>query len=168
MKKLTLALSLLAAPLAAQDINDAKVLADLRACYDGAGSADGKRACIGEAGLQCQDETEGGYSTLGQSMCQMAEARAWDVILNEEYRAAMEMSKSFDEGDRAQFPEFTHRAETLRAAQRAWIPYRDALCAAEYAKWGAGSMRNIAGSACKVEVIANRAIDLWNMYGMME
>jgi len=168
MKKLTLTLALFAAPLAAQEIDDARVLSNLRACYEPETGVRGKRACIGEAGLQCQDETEGGYSTLGQSMCQMAEARAWDVILNEEYRAAMETSKGFDADNQASFPEFTHRAETLRAAQRAWIPYRDALCAAEYAKWGEGSMRNIAASACQVDVVANRAIDLWNMYGSME
>ncbi len=167
MKIYILALTLLAAPISAQDIDDARVLSTLRACYDTENDSAGKRACIGEAGLQCQNETEGGFSTLGQTWCQAAEARAWDVILNEEYRVAMDISKGFDAENQARFPEYTNRAETLRAAQRAWIPYRDALCIAEYAKWGEGSMRNIAASACEVDMVANRAIDLWNMYEMM-
>jgi len=163
MKKLTLAIILLATPLAAQDINEARVLTTLRACYDAQTTLDGMRACIGQAALTCQDETEGGYSTLGQSFCQQAEARGWDVLLNEAYRTAMEAAKGGDDAD-SDMPEFARRAETLRAMQRAWIPFRDAKCDAEYAKWGMGSMRNIAGSGCLMQTNAEQTIQLWAMY----
>ena len=147
----------------AQDINDARVLSNLRACYEAQTTVDGMRACIGQAALACQDETEGGYSTLGLSQCQWAEAKAWDVLLNEAYGAAMAAAKGGDDADR-DTPEFARRAETLRAMQRAWIPFRDAKCAAEYAKWGMGSMRHIAASGCLMQTNAEQTIQLWAMF----
>ncbi len=163
MKALTLALTLLTAPLAAQNVNDANVLPTLRACFGGADSLATARACIGQGALVCQDATEGGYSTIGQSQCQQSEAAAWDVLLNEAYRVAMDFAKGADAND-SDSPNFARRAETLRAMQRAWIPFRDAKCDAEYAKWGRGSMRNIAGSACFMYTNAEQTIQLWAMY----
>ena len=163
MKVFVFILTLIAAPLAAQEIDSARVLANVRACFDAADATmSGKQACIGEAALLCMDETEGGYSTLGQSQCQQAEAEAWDVLLNEQYRVAMDFAKGGDADETEAV--FARRAETLRAMQRAWIPFRDAKCAAEYAKWGMGSMRNIAGSGCLMQTNAEQTIQLWGMY----
>ena len=163
MKRLAFMLAVFASPLAAQEINDARVLANLRTCFDGAeATVSGKRACIGKAALACMDETEGGYSTLGQSQCQLAEARAWDVLLNEQYRAVVDFATGGDADETDAI--YARREETLRAMQRAWIPFRDAKCAAEYAKWGMGSMRNIAGSGCLMQTNAEQTIQLWAMY----
>ena len=58
------------------------------------------------------------------------------------------------------FPEFANRADSLLAAQRAWIVLRDADCGLEYAMWGSGSMRQIAGAGCRMQRTAERTIYL--------
>lgn len=163
MKKLVIVIAMLATPLAAQEVNDAQVLPTLRACFNAADSVDDARACIGIGSQICQDQTEGGNSAMGQSFCQQSEAQAWDVLLNEAYRNAMDFAKGTDYDDRNS-PEFARREETLRAMQRAWIPFRDAKCDAEYAKWGSGSMRYIAASGCFMYTNAEQTIQLWAMY----
>ena len=80
--------------------------------------------------------------------------------MNEAYGVAMQAAKGGDDADSGA-PEFARREETLRAMQRAWIPFRDAKCDAEYAKWGSGSMRNIAGSGWLMQTNAEQTIQLW-------
>jgi uncharacterized protein YecT (DUF1311 family) len=65
-----------------------------------------------------------------------------------------------DAQERDTFPEFANRAESLQAAQRAWIPLRDADCSLEYAMWGSGSMRQIASADCGMRLTGERAIYL--------
>jgi uncharacterized protein YecT (DUF1311 family) len=72
----------------------------------------------------------------------------------------MDGMKAMDADDAELFPEFANRADSLRDAQRAWIPLRDAQCALEYAMWGSGSMRQIAGAACLLDLTAKRVIYL--------
>lgn len=158
-----LALVMTTFSVTAQQIDDTRVLDNIRACVSGAeNTVDGKQSCIGEAALVCMKETEGGFSTLGQSQCQLAEARGWDVLLNGQYRVAMDAAKGADASETEAI--YARRADTLRAMQRAWIPFRDAKCEAEYAKWGTGSMRNIAGSGCLMQTNAEQTIQLWAMY----
>ena len=73
-----------------------------------------------------------------------------------------------DEEEAAYFPEFAVRAEKLLEAQRAWIVYRDAECALDYAEWGAGSMRNIAHADCRLQMTAERTIELRRMREMFQ
>ena len=155
-------------PVWAEEIEQAKVTADLRACYTSAEDADGKLACMFTVSEACQAEEEGGYSTLGMSMCNHAESEAWDVLLNEEYKAAQKFGKVMDEDEAESFPNLDKRTDTLREAQRAWIAFRDAECLNAYANWGAGSMRHIAGTACVLEMTAKRTVDLWGKYAMFE
>lgn len=157
---------LVALPVPADEIDPARVLGQLRACYEPAETAAAKEACMFTVSEACQAEEEGGYSTLGMSMCNHAEAEAWDVLLNEAYRAAQAFGAAMDADEAAHFPNLDKRTETLRAAQRAWITYRDAACVHAYASWGAGSMRHIAGTACGLRMTATRTIELWGMYDM--
>ncbi len=166
MNKAFLFLAFIASPLMAQDIDPARMLSGLRACYDAADTIEGKNACLWQMSNRCMDETQGGYSTLGQAQCMAAESDAWDALLNEEYRFAMDSARSLDETD-ADTPEFAVRADTLREAQRAWIPYRDANCTAAYAKWGMGSMRQIEGVSCLMRMTAQRTVELWALYETM-
>jgi uncharacterized protein YecT (DUF1311 family) len=48
----------------------------------------------------------------------------------------------------------------LRAAQGAWIAFRDADCAQEHGVWGEGSMARIAGAFCMLDRSAIRAAEL--------
>ena len=53
-------------------------------------------------------------------------------------------------------------------AQRAWIAFRDTACALDYAEWGSGSMRNIAWADCRMQMTAERTIELRAMREMFQ
>lgn len=132
----------------------------LRGCYEAAADVSARADCVGLMSTECMDSQEGGHSTLGMTYCLNAEAEVWDGFLNAEYRAAQDWVKAADADEAAHFPAFAVRAEKLLAAQRAWIAFRDAECALEYARWGSGSMRNIAHADCVMRMTAERTIQL--------
>jgi uncharacterized protein YecT (DUF1311 family) len=131
----------------------------LRACTI---SAVDPTTCIGSTVQTCIATSPDGETTAGMSACIGAEIDAWDAILNEEYQATMEASRRLDATGDVASADMT-REVTLRAAQRAWIAFRDAHCAAEYARWGMGTMRQIAGANCVMVETAERAITLRQM-----
>ena len=132
----------------------------LAECYGAADTLESRRGCIGEAARICQDEEPQGQTTLGIVTCTGIEADAWDVLLNGEYRLTMDWARGADAADREAFPEFANREEALRAAQRAWIEFRDTECRLAYALWGPGSLRQVAGAQCQLDMIAERTIEL--------
>lgn len=132
----------------------------LDSCYAAAGDDAALSDCVGQMATTCMDSQDGGHSTLGMTMCAMAEAQIWDKYLNIECRATMAGLTEMDTDEAEYFPEFAKRAESLRAAQRAWISFRDAECGLDYAMWGSGSMRHIAASNCQLEMTAARTIKL--------
>ncbi len=136
-------------------------------CYEHARDHDKRMACIGRQAARCMAKEEDGETTLGMSMCTSAEADVWDRFLNAEYRETMIWVKGLDAAGAQVSPEFSNRAKALRAAQRAWIAFRDGQCRLEHALWGAGSMRQIAGAHCRLGMTARRAIALREMRDMM-
>lgn len=161
MKRLLILFLMAAAVATAQESDRQWMLDDLRACYDGSDTSAGKMECTFVVSSACQESEDGGYSTLGISSCNADEAAAWDVLLNEEYRATMTEFETYDAEDAKYSSGLASRVDTLRDAQRAWIVFRDAECLNEYALWGSGSMRNIIGSACILNETAERTIELW-------
>lgn len=135
-------------------------MAPVTACFDAAEVPEEARACVTAQSSLCMDTEEAGYSTVGMMFCTLAEYEAWDRLLNREYQATMDGLRRMDEEEAEFFPEYANRAESLRAAQRAWIPFRDAECALAYAMWGAGSMRQIAGASCLLDMTAERTIEI--------
>jgi uncharacterized protein YecT (DUF1311 family) len=106
---------------------------------------------------------ESGQTTLGMSSCLSAEADVWDGFPNAEHRATRTWMKAADVEEAVTFPEFAVRAEKLLEAQRAWIAFRDAECALDFAEWGAGSMRTIAHADCRMRMTAERTLALRGM-----
>jgi Uncharacterized protein conserved in bacteria len=129
-------------------------------CFAAADGIDEGRACIGTASSACFEGAPDGGTTVGMMFCLLAERDAWDRLLNAQYAEARATAQRMDDADRADFPEFAHRADQVRDAQRAWIAFRDANCAMEYGVWGAGSMRQIAGADCQLRMTAERTLDL--------
>lgn len=107
----------------------------LQECYDSAEPAD-LSGCIGRMAEACKEGEEGGWSTLGISQCNLAEARVWDGYLNSVYQETLAALEASDADEAEQFPEFTRRVEALRDAQRSWIAFRDDECRLAYAIWG--------------------------------
>jgi uncharacterized protein YecT (DUF1311 family) len=130
------------------------------ACFDGAEDSAAAGACVGLGAAHCMASETDGETTVGMMVCTLAEYEAWDRLLNRDYGPMMDGMKAMDADDAELFPEFANRADSLRDAQRAWIPLRDAQCALEYAMWGSGSMRQIAGAACLLDLTAKRVIYL--------
>ncbi len=154
---------LLATASLAQDTGEERpwMLPALRACYDAADSTDGKAACEGQVSEQCMQTEKGGESNLGMTSCILAEYQTWDVLLNEEYQATLKDFEGMDADEREYAPEYAIRVESLRAAQRIWVAYRDAECASQAAIWGSGSMRYPVGAGCLRGKTAERTIELW-------
>lgn len=130
-------------------------------CFYDAADRSAALACIGQGAGHCMDaDPEQNQTTVGMMFCALAEKEAWDRVLNAQYQTTLEGLRRDDEQDAEYFPEFANRATALRDAQRAWIPLRDADCALEYALWGSGSMRQIAGADCVLRRTAERAVFL--------
>ncbi len=166
---LQLALTLgLAAPALATEHEVDQFGAVLDTCYANAATHDARTACIGQMAETCMTGQEGGETTLGMSSCLAAEGDVWDRHLNTEYKALRDYMTAADKDESEYFPEFANRVEALLAAQRAWIAFRDAECALAYAEWGSGSMRHIAGTDCRMQMTAERTIELRSMREMFQ
>ena len=156
MIKAFVLLSALAAPVAAQETARPDDVQTLRQCL-ASQSADTADTCRHLVFQPCVTKTDGG-TTLGTTECHLREHRAWDVLLTEVYARVVGHAQAMDA--EATRPEFARYESSLRAAQRAWITLRDADCALEYARFGNGSMRHIANTACLSRQTAERTLFL--------
>ena len=150
-----LALLLTALPAQADPLQDN---ADtLESCMITAWPRDVLTLCAGLISDPCQEQPGGG-STQGMNECLAQEADAWDAVLNRLWPKLMTRAHEVDAANQTQGLTLDSAAETLRAAQHAWIAFRDAECRHNYASWGAGSFRTIAHSACRLDLTAHRVI----------
>ncbi|SHH26687.1 lysozyme inhibitor LprI family protein [Marivita hallyeonensis] len=161
MKKIMTSIWLICMPLpaVAQDMRiDPQIV---RNCFENTGIGALYPPCLGQASGLCQ-ERPGGATTIGISACIQAETAEWDAILNEQYVVTQELNAMADaEG----LSPVMDRTDSLRDAQRAWIAFRDADCAARYAIWKGGTIRTIVAANCHLTMTAQRAIDLRDMRG---
>ncbi len=94
------------------------------------------------------------------NLCAQKNATAADGKLNDAYKDAIDEMKQVD----ASLPADQRGAEqALRAAQRAWITYRDQTCAAEAFEYQGGSMQPMILSDCLARVSEDRAEELTSM-----
>ena len=154
MKALVLALLLPGMALAEAPYDG--FMSGVDACF----ASENPDTCFGAGAAACFEGAPDGQTTVGMMFCLLAEGNAWDRILNEEYAGARSAARAVDDAERANFPEYAVRADQMQAAQRAWIAFRDANCTMEYGIWGAGSMRQITGADCRLQMTAQRAVEL--------
>lgn len=92
---------------------------------------------------RCMD---GEMSTAGMRDCASAEYRRQDAALNARYQAVMRGLNARQQGK-------------LRAAQRAWVAFRTANCAAMADQdWGTLSL--LAADSCSIQMTVARTIEL--------
>ncbi|WP_151720408.1 lysozyme inhibitor LprI family protein [Gemmobacter serpentinus] len=85
-----------------------------------------------------------------------------DADLNDAYKSAMAAMKAID----AALPQDQRGAEAhLRAAQRAWVTFRDEACAAEGYQMHGGSAEPMVIYGCRATLTRQRAKDLWVLAG---
>ena len=158
------ALLLTALPAQADQLQDDADALD--ACMVTAWPRDVLALCTGIVSAPCQAEP-GGETTQGMNQCLAREADAWDAVLERQWPRLMTRAREVDAasqatdnpGDDSGGFALDSAAETLRGAQRAWIVFRDAECRHNYAIWGMGSFRNVAHSACRLDLTARRVVD---------
>ena len=115
--------------------------------------------CIGVAAEECQANNFGGESTVGMGFCFGAEWEWWDGRLNAAY-GKLVARETADDKDMADLSYVPKKLPALKQMQRAWIPYRDALCEYEAVQWGGGTGGGPATSACLMGETARQAMIL--------
>lgn len=94
--------------------------------------------------------------------CAEQEWMTADADLNDAYGAARDLMRQVDAG----LPEDQKGAEAnLKAAQRAWITFRDAACAAEGYMMHGGSAEPMVIYGCRARLTESRGEDLWQLAG---
>jgi uncharacterized protein YecT (DUF1311 family) len=152
---------LLATSAAAQSPDPAPWKARFDACIASADRAIELEGCKALASRFCMEELPDGQTTFGMAGCNAMETALWDDLLNADWPAHKAWAEAADAEERKYFgDQYSTRLGSLIAAQRAWIAFRDAECALEYAVWGSGSMRHILGTACVADMTADRVISL--------
>jgi uncharacterized protein YecT (DUF1311 family) len=151
------ALVLFAAPVTAQDLAFTPDL--VQSCLAQTEGQD-QLTCVGLAAEQCMAANEGGYSTAGMNFCTGAEADYWDGLLNAVYKDLSAQEKAKDEDMAGIGATAPKTYDAMREMQRAWIPYRDGLCAYEYSQWGGGTGGGPAYTACILTETARQIIVL--------
>lgn len=164
-----LALLVLAVPAVAQTVDPTPYRAVVDACLAQPAASDAQmRSCIGEVASLCMVREDGGDTTFGMTSCTRMENTLWDDVLNADWPGHRAAARSVDAVERGSSTgDLGVAEERLLTAQRAWLAFRDADCAAAAARWGAGTMRHIEHAACFLDHTANRVIDLraqWEMY----
>lgn len=115
--------------------------------------------CVTLSSTACQ-ASEGGGSTLGIAYCLSEEAQHWDRLLNAAWKDALRYAEDSDKNLRQSDATAPASAETLRAAQRAWISYRDLSCQFEAERYHGGTIAGLASTLCTLTLTSTQALRL--------
>lgn len=158
MIRLAAVLTLLAAPVLAQDLQYTD--RGTQSCLEQAESYGAKIDCAGASAGQCMEDTPGGHSTVGMGGCLDRELAYWDALLNSHYKVAMAQAKNLDAERPASMKDLPGAAAALREMQRAWIPFRDKACAYEASLWSGGTGQGPAALSCLMQQTAKQTLTL--------
>jgi uncharacterized protein YecT (DUF1311 family) len=114
---------------------------------------------LGMTIAQAQEAESCGASGVQSELneCAYSEWQAADAALNGAYTEALATAREIDAG----LPEAEQGAEaSLRAAQRAWVAYRDAACETEGYLFKGGSAEPMVVLGCKAALTRARTDDL--------
>ncbi len=155
MIRIFLILMLFGAPVAAQEylVDRDAVLA----CFEATAGNPNPPGCIGAAAEMCMEQSDGGYATVGMASCVSAETEIWDELLNTVYG---DLRADMGALDADAINSGQSRVEALRDAQRAWIAFRDADCAFNWAIFQEGTMRSLISTGCMLDMTSDRVLEL--------
>ncbi|WP_224814443.1 lysozyme inhibitor LprI family protein [Hasllibacter sp. MH4015] len=100
--------------------------------------------------LDCSDRSA--LPQIALTECAARDNQFWDRLLNDAYQQVIARSDAA-------------REENLRAAQRAWITFRDLTCQMEAADYEGGSIQPMILQACLARLTERRARDLETYLG---
>ena len=142
----------------AEENEDARAV--IETCLEASRDMPAARACVGIVAGPCLAASSEGETVEGVLACTETEAAAWGTILDAGYEGLVLASRAVAEIDIELGLPVGHREETLRAAQRAWIAFRDADCTSVVARFGSASQGGTAAAWCRLEHDALRAVTL--------
>lgn len=111
---------------------------------------DERQPCVGQSAHICM-QSESGGSTVGMGFCIDEELQWWDARLNRVYSAYIAKEKVDDKENETGGYSAPAKAPALKAMQRAWIKYRDALCEHAAVQWGGGTGQGPAYLSCLLD-----------------
>lgn len=158
MMRLSLILTLLAAPALAQDPPQYDPMA-LEQCLADKTTLAERETCVGIPSGRCM-QSPGGDTTAGMVHCLGVETAQWDDRLNRAYAALLAREEMDDEALARLQSAAEPAAPALREMQRAWIAFRDASCKYEAALWQGGSGAGPAANACALDLTGRQALRL--------
>jgi uncharacterized protein YecT (DUF1311 family) len=112
---------------------------------------------FGSSPVWAQDavvDCENAMTQRDMNICSYEDYIAADRALNDTYAWALARTEDWGFGTQ----------DALRAAQRAWIPYRDAACHAEGQLHEGGSIRPLIENTCKATLTTRRTQDMRATY----
>ena len=112
-------------------------------------SLDEASGCIGICRDACSEDRIRSNQDLADGQCMTGEAAQWDARLNRTWAAVKERLAGNPEGLLA-----------LTQAQKAWIAFRDAECAASAAIWAPDGTGAAEAGNCLLSMTAQRYIEL--------
>jgi uncharacterized protein YecT (DUF1311 family) len=146
------------APAWAEDKAPPKDRAALATCLDQAkAGAKSAESCIGTVQDACAKEP-GNESNAAMSGCIGREVAVWDERLNAAYKAALAGDLASQKAYRNGGARTLTGAEVMRAAQRAWIGFRERKCSAARLPMEGGSGAALLGGSCFLQETARQAI----------
>lgn len=111
--------------------------------------------------VAAQDDCENAETQVELNACAKWDYQRMDADLNDAYQEAMSVAEDVD----ADLSRSERGAvEKLRAAQRLWISYRDAVCDSEAFAVKGGSMEPMVWYGCLARLSLTRAGDLRTMW----
>lgn len=119
------------------------------ACMASITALDEASGCIGIYRDACSEERIRSNQDLADGQCMTGEAAEWDARLNRSWAAVKARLAGNAQGLRA-----------LTQAQKAWIAFRDAECAASAAIWEPEGTGAAAAGNCLLSMTAQRFIEL--------
>jgi uncharacterized protein YecT (DUF1311 family) len=110
-----------------------------------------------EPALDC---TRNDLPQMGMNMCAYRDFERADAAMNAQWRITMAAMKQYDRQLDRSYDRQPGYADTLLAAQRAWLTYRDQHCLGESFYARGGSMAPMLVSGCKAVLTDGRTKQL--------
>ena len=121
--------------------------------------------CLPVAALAQEVDCGNAMAQAELTYCAEQDWNGADDDLNDAYKAAMAVMKAVD----ADLPADQQGAAAhLKAAQRAWVSFRDEACAAEGYMMHGGSAEPMVIYGCRASLTRERATGLWHLAGQGE
>jgi len=145
--------------------NQPDIDAGVAQCFKTADRRAAKASCVGQLSDRCMEADQNwGHTTLGMTLCKMAETTAWSKIIETELALTLDDFEQADSFDKENADiDLPYRAPSLQETHAIWQSYKTAKCRSEYLTWRGGTLAKIAGANCDLNMTADHAVFLWSL-----